>query len=90
MIKTKTVQKINENQPKKWKMVIVIWLAIFPLVNCIFYFFGDLLTSIHFLPLRTLVLTLVLIPIMVYVLIPIITKLLANWLNTLKNYASLR
>lgn len=82
MKKTKTVQKINENQPKKWKMVIVIWLAIFPLANCIFYFFGDLLTSIHFLPLRTFIMTLILIPTMVYVLMPKITKILASWLKT--------
>lgn len=80
MTKNKTMRETN--QPKKWKMVIVIWLAIFPLANCIFYFFGDLLSSIHFLPLRTLVMTLILIPTMVYVLMPIITKLLANWLKT--------
>lgn len=82
MKKTKTVLKINENKPKKWKMVIVIWLAIFPLANFIFYFFGGLLTSIHFLPLRTFVMTLILIPTMVYVLMPIITKILASWLKT--------
>lgn len=81
MREAKTTQKTNENQPEKWKMVIVIWLAIFPLANCIFYFFGDLLSLIHFLPLRTFVMTLVLIPTMVYVLIPILTKLLANWLK---------
>jgi antibiotic biosynthesis monooxygenase (ABM) superfamily enzyme len=68
------------NSPKKWKMVIVIWLAIYPLITTVFLLFGKYLMQIEFVPLRTLMMTIVLIPTMVYILMPFITKLLKNWI----------
>lgn len=67
--------------PKKWKMAIVIWLAIYPLITTVFVVFGKYLMQIEILPLRTLLITLTLVPIMVFILIPILQKLLANWLK---------
>ncbi|MCD6017140.1 MAG: hypothetical protein K0S53_261 [Bacteroidetes bacterium] len=67
--------------PKKWKMAIVAWLAIYPLITLIFFLFGNQLIEISPLPLRTLVITLIVVPIMVFILIPIIQKLLNNWLS---------
>jgi len=68
-------------KPKKWKMAILIWIAIYPTITLIFLFFGKDLLQIHPLPLRTLVLTLVVVPLMTYILIPFLQKLLGNWLN---------
>jgi antibiotic biosynthesis monooxygenase (ABM) superfamily enzyme len=67
--------------PKKWKMAVLIWLAIYPLVTLIFAFGGELLLSINPLPLRTLAITLVVVPIMVFICIPLLQKLLKSWLT---------
>lgn len=66
--------------PKKWKMAIVIWLAIYPLITTIFALLGKQLILIEPLPLRTLIITIIAVPIMVFVLIPTLQKLLHNWL----------
>lgn len=66
--------------PKKWKMAIVIWLAIYPLITLIFVIIGKQLILIDPLPLRTLIITLIAVPIMVFILIPTLQKLLHNWL----------
>lgn len=67
--------------PKKWKMAIVIWVAIYPTITTIFLLFGKQLMEVNPLPLRTLCLTLVVVPLMVFVLIPGLQKLLGNWLK---------
>lgn len=66
--------------PKKWKMAIVIWLAIYPLITLLFALFGNQLVLINPLPLRTLTITLIVVPTMVFILIPTLQKLLHNWL----------
>ncbi|MBP8033225.1 MAG: hypothetical protein KAZ71_01440 [Bacteroidia bacterium] len=67
--------------PKKWKMAIVIWLAIYPLITTIFALLGKQLILIEPLPLRTLIITVIAVPIMVFILIPTLQKLLSNWLS---------
>ncbi len=67
--------------PKKWKMAIVIWLAIYPLITTIFALLGKQLMLINPLPLRTLIITVIAVPIMVFILIPTLQKLLRNWLS---------
>jgi hypothetical protein len=67
--------------PKKWKMAILIWLAIYPLITTIFALLGKQLILIEPLPLRTLIITVIAVPIMVFVLIPTLQKLLHNWLS---------
>jgi antibiotic biosynthesis monooxygenase (ABM) superfamily enzyme len=66
--------------PKKWKMAIVIWLAIYPLITLILALLGKQLMQINPLPLRTLIITLIAVPTMVFVLIPFLQKALKNWL----------
>lgn len=67
--------------PKKWKMAVVIWLAIYPLITLIFALLGSKLILIEPLPLRTLLITVIAVPIMVFILIPTLQKLLNNWLT---------
>jgi antibiotic biosynthesis monooxygenase (ABM) superfamily enzyme len=66
--------------PPRWKMAVVVWLAIYPLLTLILWLVGP---SIRDWPvaLRTLALTAVLVPVMVYVLIPTIQRILAPWLR---------
>jgi antibiotic biosynthesis monooxygenase (ABM) superfamily enzyme len=67
--------------PKKWKMAILIWLAIYPLITTVFLLFGKSLMQINPIPLRTFVMTIILVPTMVFILMPALQKLLNNWLK---------
>lgn len=67
--------------PKRWKMAIVVWLAIYPLITLILVLFGKQLANIKPTYLRTLVLTAVLVPLMVYFVLPFVQKQLAGWLK---------
>lgn len=66
----------------KLKLAFLVWISIYPLVTAVFYFFGPLLLQMP-LMLRTLALTLFVVPVMVFILIPFWTKtmkkLFKNW-----------
>ena len=62
-------------------MAIVFWLAIYPLITIVFLLFGNYLVLINPIPLRTFTMTIILVPTMVFVLIPFIMKLFGNWLK---------
>lgn len=65
--------------PPKYKMTLVSWLALYPSVTLIFLLFGPLLEPVP-LPLRTLLITGVLMVLMSYVLMPRFTRWFAFWL----------
>lgn len=70
-----TVQK-----PPRWKQAVAIWLAFFPVSLLFNLVFGHWLIALDLLP-RVLLSTLGLTPVMVYVFIPLSTRLLASWLH---------
>lgn len=53
----------NSPKPKKWKMLLVSWLFIYPLINVMFAVVFPLVKEQHQL-VKTLVFTLILVPIM--------------------------
>lgn len=65
--------------PPKYKMTIVSWLALYPAVTLIFFFFGDLLAQLPLL-MRTLIVTAVVMVAMSYLLMPRFTRWFAFWL----------
>lgn len=69
--------------PARWKQAVTIWLGFFPLSLAFAYAVGLVVPGWHELwPLVTvLVTTLCLTPIMTYVLLPSVTRLLAPWLR---------
>lgn len=71
---------MSNKSPKKWKMAMLIWLAIYPLITLIFLLFGDWLIKIP-LAIRTLLLTMVAVPLMFYVILPFYNRLFHNWLQ---------
>ncbi|MDL0431858.1 antibiotic biosynthesis monooxygenase [Marinobacter sp. TBZ242] len=73
--------------PPKWKMTIVSWLALYPAVTLVFVLFGDLLAGIPLL-LRTLIVTVVVMLLMTYVLMPRMTRWFSFWLFPEKNKQS--
>ncbi len=65
--------------PPRYKMAIVTWLAIFLLVVAINLFFGSFLAPLPML-LRSLIMTVVLVVLMTYVVMPQMTRLFRGWL----------
>jgi antibiotic biosynthesis monooxygenase (ABM) superfamily enzyme len=64
----------------KHKRVFLIWLAIYPLITLLFYVLGGFLLQFP-IPLRTLFLTLIAVPIMAYIILPFYNKVFAKWLE---------
>mgnify|MGYP006915273381 FL=1 len=58
----------------------MVWLAIYPAITLLTYLIGDLIKKLP-LPIKTLIMTGILVPLMVFVLLPILRKLMGNWLN---------
>ncbi|QBF25211.1 antibiotic biosynthesis monooxygenase [Pseudomonas tructae] len=67
-------------RPPRWKQAVAIWLAFFPVSLLFNLLFGHWLGPLDLVP-RILLSTLGLTPLMVYLFIPLSTRLLANWLN---------
>jgi len=58
----------------------MVWLAIYPTITLVTFLIGDYIKQLP-LPLKTLLLTGILVPLMVFILLPLLRKLLGNWLN---------
>ena len=67
-------------QPPKWKFAVMVWLAIYPTITLVTFLIGDYIKQLP-LPLKTLLLTGILVPLMVFILLPLLRNLLGNWLN---------
>lgn len=65
--------------PPKWKMTIISWLALYPAVTLVFVIFGEWLAQVPLL-LRTMMVTVVVMGLMSYVLMPRMTRWFAFWL----------
>jgi antibiotic biosynthesis monooxygenase (ABM) superfamily enzyme len=68
-------------QPKKWKMAILTWIAIYPTITILLLIADPLLDKLGSIPSRTLLLSLVMVPFMVFLLMPILLKLCRHWLQ---------
>ena len=73
--------KDNTNQPKKWKMAVLVWIALYPTITIIFALFGEQLARIKPLALQTLVTTGIVVPLLTFSIIPPLQKLLSKWLS---------
>jgi uncharacterized protein len=71
--------KPAEPPPPRYKMAIVTWVAVFPVVAVIFSLFGHWLNLLPTL-VRTLVFTAVMVTLMTYVIMPRMTRLFSFWL----------
>ncbi|MCP9758860.1 antibiotic biosynthesis monooxygenase [Aquitalea sp. S1-19] len=66
--------------PPRWKQAVAVWLAFFPVSLLMNAVLGEWLAGLPLL-LRVLLSTLLLTPLMVCVIIPWVTRRLANWLQ---------
>ena len=65
--------------PPRYKMAAISWLAIFPLINLINFLFASFLNLLPYL-IRSLTISVVLVFLMTYVVMPRMTRLFARWL----------
>ena len=79
--------KVGEPSPPRYKMVVVTWLGVFPIVTIIFSLFGRWLNLLPTL-VRTLVFTAVMVTLMTYVIMPRMTRLFSFWLYPNRKQAS--
>jgi antibiotic biosynthesis monooxygenase (ABM) superfamily enzyme len=67
--------------PPRWKTAFVVWLAIYPTITVVLWLAGPRIAGWP-LAVRTLVITAVVVPLMVYLLMPAFQRLLRPWLRT--------
>lgn len=65
--------------PPKWKMALTTFLGIYPLIVGLSYLLGPRLADLP-IPLRTLAMSGLLVPLMTWVVMPRLTQLLRGWL----------
>jgi antibiotic biosynthesis monooxygenase (ABM) superfamily enzyme len=75
------MRPVQRATPQRYKIFLLNWLGIYPLITAIFWLFGSFL-SLFPLPLRTLILTGVLVYLMTYIVMPKLTKLFHHWLTS--------
>ena len=65
--------------PPRHRQALVVWLAIYPTITLVLELAGPVIGEWP-LPLRTLALTAVVVPLMVFVLLPALQRALRGWL----------
>jgi len=71
---------MNDTQkPKKWKLLLVSWLFVYPVINVLFALLFPVLQDLPQL-LKTLVFTVILVPLM-GICIPLLHKKFWNWIT---------
>jgi len=70
----------QDNKTTKHKMAFIVWLAIFPLITLVSFLLGDQLMRLPLL-FRTFVMTLGIVPLVFYVVVPFYTRLFSSWLK---------
>ncbi len=65
--------------PAKYKMAVVSWIGLFPLVSAIFWFLGPYLEAVPFF-LRIAMTTAVIMVLMTWIVMPRLTRMFAFWL----------
>ena len=70
---------MNNKAPKKWKMMLLTWLFVYPVINILFALLFPIIQEFHQL-IKTLILTLILVPLMGLVL-PKLHQRFGGWLR---------
>jgi len=70
---------MNQNPPKKWKMMVISWLFVYPVINVMFAIIFPLIKDWPQL-LTTLLFTAILVPLM-GICIPVLHKRFADWIR---------
>jgi antibiotic biosynthesis monooxygenase (ABM) superfamily enzyme len=66
--------------PKRWKFAFLVWCFIYPLITLLSMTLVPLLSDFPG-PIRTLIMSLILVPLMAFFYIPYINKRFFNWMR---------
>jgi antibiotic biosynthesis monooxygenase (ABM) superfamily enzyme len=66
--------------PPRYKTAFITWLAVYPTLTLLLELIGDDLRKLA-LPLRTLVISAVLVPVAIYVVVPLLRRVFGSWLR---------
>lgn len=66
--------------PPRWKMAVLTWVGIYPVITTAMFLLWPVIGPLP-IPLKTLCVTLVVVPTMVWLVLPFLQKRLYNWLN---------
>ena len=58
----------------------MVWIAIYPAITLTSFLLGDVIQNLP-LAIRTLIMTGILVPLMVFILLPLLGKIMKNWLH---------
>lgn len=79
MLDAQSTAAVPPPPPPRRRMALLVWLAIYPTITLLLALGGDLIATWP-LPLRTMALTAVAVPLMVFVLLPRLQQALGSWL----------
>jgi antibiotic biosynthesis monooxygenase (ABM) superfamily enzyme len=66
--------------PPRWKTAVLVWVAIYPSITVVLWLAGPRMQSWP-LAVRTLAITAFVVPVMVFLLLPVLQRLLGPWLH---------
>lgn len=72
-------QQTNIKVPKKWKMALLTWVVIYPMILALSTLSGVYLSFVHPF-LRMLIISMILVTLMSYVIMPKVTTIFASWI----------
>ncbi len=68
-------------KPQRWKMAVVIWLGIYPTITVVLATIGQYILPLHIpIYLKTLPITLIVVSVMVFVVLPLLHKVFGKWM----------
>jgi antibiotic biosynthesis monooxygenase (ABM) superfamily enzyme len=66
--------------PPRWKTAVLVWVAIYPSITLVLWLAGPRIQSWP-LAVRTLAITAFVVPLMAFLLLPVLQRLLGPWLR---------
>lgn len=74
---------MSATHPPRWKTALIVWVAIYPSITLLSWLAGPWLMRLP-LMIRTLVLTGILVPLLVFILLPLLQRVLGRWLHPVR------
>ncbi|MFE3001864.1 hypothetical protein ACFXG4_43675 [Nocardia sp. NPDC059246] len=79
-----TEQQVITDQPSVHTRALITWIAVYPTITITLALIGP--TTAHTpLPFRTLLLTIIVVPIVIYLLVPVLTKTVRRLTARIRN-----
>jgi antibiotic biosynthesis monooxygenase (ABM) superfamily enzyme len=67
--------------PPRWKMAIITWIAIYPIITILLLILGPVILGHLPIPAVTLILSVTLVALMTFVVMPVLTRAFRPWLQ---------